>query len=223
MEITENSLHYSLYEAFACLVWYREDTPNAPLEAEAALTSRFYLDYVCLLLYAIGEDIAAFIVHFMGIEDDLIKYLQDPKVQKSLVRNKVFSHAASVGIYLINQHAQHEITESIQTFHNDPNWQRAINYRNKWVHEQPPIIAELGIQYARESRIQEVNGERLSISFGGGSPPELNIDELLNLMLSAANALSVTLTTLLEIVIRTRQELGETFDFQNRNITLEFS
>ncbi len=213
----------ALFEAQACLSWYRHESQQAPQEFEAALTSRFYLDHVGLLLYAIGEDISAFIVHFLCSGSDLQTYLQDPRNQKILESKSISSNSAKTGLYINEKFPEHEITNIIRELHSNRAWGESINYRNTWVHDQPPIIAELGMRYARESRIQEVNGERLSIEFGGGSEPEYTIDELLAIMVEATRALTVALTGLLEMVIRERQEMGEKFNFETRSISLEFS
>ncbi len=40
-----------LYECYACLAWYWEETPQHD-EFEAVLTSKFYVDHIAMLLYA---------------------------------------------------------------------------------------------------------------------------------------------------------------------------
>ena len=200
----------ALCEAFACLIWYREESPKAPLNFEAALTGRFYVDYVGLLLYAAGEDIGAFVTHFLGIKDDIRNYLEDAEVQKKLERKKISSNAAKVGLYLKDKFPDHEVTTIICDLHNNQHWQKAITYRNNWVHEQPPIVAEMGVQYARESRGREAEGKGRSISFGGGNPPKYTIDKLLDVMVSATDVFAAALWRLLEIVIRKREEFSKT-------------
>ncbi|MEZ4868338.1 MAG: hypothetical protein R3C14_43825 [Caldilineaceae bacterium] len=203
-----NLVRFSLYEALACLTWYRNESPKAPLEGEAVLTGKFYADYAALLLYAMGEDIAAFIINFLGVDAQLKNYLQDNEPR--LKRKNVFSTAAKVGIFMTSQYPNAPITESILALNKDQSWQKAISYRNAWVHEKPPIIHGLGIQYDRRSRVSK---DGKSISFGGGSEHKYTVDELLRIAISATEASAKTLSALLDIVIKRREGLGEKLDF----------
>jgi len=58
----------ALRNAYTQKIWYQELSPDAPHEIEAIFFSKFYLDYVPLLLYAMQEDVADFIVNFMNEE-----------------------------------------------------------------------------------------------------------------------------------------------------------
>ena len=208
----------ALHEAYACQVWYLEESPKASLDFEAALTGRFYADYVSLILYAAAEDIALFILHFLGAKQDYEAYLRDPVVEKKLRRKSILSKASKVGNYLEDRHPSDEITRIVRALRTDQEWDEAMRYRNTWVHEQPPLLEELGIQYARESRVQEVEGGR-RIYFGQGSLPQYSVNELLNVMHSATDAFAEALSSLLGVVIRKREELGEAFDFEGRTIS----
>ncbi|HEU5101504.1 MAG TPA: hypothetical protein VFU22_20920 [Roseiflexaceae bacterium] len=196
-------MRLGLHEAYACLAWYREETAQ-PSEFEAVLTSRFYIDHVAMLLYAAAEDIAAFIINFLECQDGFVRFAQN-------LRNaRVTSNAAKVGMFLRQHFADHDITNIIFTLHRTPEWDQALEYRNKWVHEQPPLVDGLGIQLNRLSRISE---DGTSISFGGGAPPEYTIDQLLEIMHQATIAFAACFSQLLDIVIQRREALGERFEF----------
>ncbi|MCB0197066.1 MAG: hypothetical protein KDJ65_34275 [Anaerolineae bacterium] len=206
----------ALHEAYACLIWYREDSPNAPREMTSVFLSKFYVDYATLFLYAIGEDIAAFIISFLGIESVIIDYLERPEVKQELSDKKISSNAGKVGLFMRDEYPGDEITQVILELHRNEHWRKSLKYRNIWVHEKPPIIEGLGIQYNRQSR---VNGNL--ITFGGGSDPEYAIDELLESVLQASYATANSLSRLTDILIEKRQDLGEIFDFDNGRVSTE--
>lgn len=208
----------SLFEAFACLIWYREESPKAPLEIEAINFAKFYADYATLLLYAIGEDIADFVINYLGISKDLKQFLNDPKIQRIMENKKVSSNAAKVGIYMKENLSENDITKIILDLKNDQNWKKSLDYRNEWVHEKPPIIRGLSIEYNRQSRVKKSKKGELSISFGGGSKPKYAIEELLDIILSAIEAVAKALSSLLEIVIKRREEF-EKLDYEKNRIT----
>ncbi len=174
------------------------------------------MDYATLFLYAIGEDIAAFIVAFLGIESDIKDYLKRPDIQQVLSDKRISSHAGKVGIFIKDEQPEHEITQVILELHTSEDWRKALKYRNIWVHEKPPIIEGLGIQYSRQSR---VTGN--SISFGGGSEPAYTIDDLLESVLQASVVAANSLSKLIDILIERREDLGEVFDFDNGRISTE--
>ena len=205
-------------EALACLIWYREVSPKAPIETSAVFLGGFYLDYATLLLYAAGEDIAAFVKAFLGIEAELKDYLRLPEIQKELSDKRISSEAARVGIFMKRKYPDHEITAITSELHRNSDWHRAIEYRNDWVHGKPPIIEGLGIQYDRKSRVVRNEGVGMEISFGGGSAPDHTIDELLNMTLLASEALAKALSSLVGILARKREELGEKFDFDRGEV-----
>ena len=211
----------ALHEAFACLSWYREESPKAPLELQAIALGKFYADYAALLLYAIREDIATFITYFLGIDADLKQYLIDPQIVYKLEGMKVSSNAAKIGIYMRDKFPDHSITKAILWLHSNRHWKKAIEYRNLWVHEKPPIIYGLGIEYDRESRVEESDDGKKSIGLGGGSKAKYTVDQLLEIVLSATFALAKTLSELVGILICRREEFGEKFDFDNNKITIK--
>jgi hypothetical protein len=54
-----SKIQYSLYEAFTCIFWNREQALQ-PSEENAILTGEYYLSYATLLMYAVAEDILFF-------------------------------------------------------------------------------------------------------------------------------------------------------------------
>lgn len=196
-------MRLGLHESYACLAWYREEAPQHT-EFEAVLTSKFYVDHIALLLYAAAEDIAAFVVSFLECENDFINFAQGMR------NTKVTSNAAKVGMFMSKRFAGHDITNIILTLHQTPQWDQALEYRNRWVHEQPPLVDGLGIQFNRVSRISP---DGTSISFGGGALPEYTVDQLLEIMHQATIAVASCFSRLLDIVIQRREALGEHFEF----------
>lgn len=210
----------ALFEAYACIAWYRELSPNKPKELEAVSSGKFFLDYVTLLLYATAEDISFFIIHFLDIADEVEKMAKDPVIQKQLAKRKISSNAGKVGFYLAKNARENEITKAVLTLHNNTNWKQAINYRNAWVHDKPPIIHGLGIEFSRKKHVvQDENGKR-SMFMGGGTEPQFTIDELADIVQKATTELAECLSTITNIVIREREALGEVFDFDNGRITV---
>ena len=217
-----DEVRLALHEAYACQAWYLEESPKAPHEFEAAFTCRFYADYVLLLLYAAAEDIAAFIKHFLGIGEERKEYNKNLETVRKLKEKSVSSNAAKVGIYLGDKYADHAITKIVLTLHNRRHWSDAMSYRNTWVHEKPPIIDQLGIQYDRNSRVRKTQKGGASISFGGGSGPKYTVEDLLEIAHGAASAFAEALSALLEVAIKRREKIGETFEFDSGGAGISF-
>ena len=212
------STSLALYEGYACLAWYLEESDKAPEAAAAAHTGRFYADCAALLLYAAAEDVAAFIISFLDAENDFKSYLNDPNTQNLMETLKISSSAAKVGLYMKERHPNHQMTALILALNDDQAWKKIMRYRNTWTHSQPPIVDGLGIQYKRESRVIETE-EGSFVPFGGGSQPEYSIDDLLESVLLAFKAFETLLLGLSEIVLTYRQVNGEEFDFDTGNIS----
>jgi hypothetical protein len=199
-------MHLGLHESYACLAWYREEAPQY-MEFQAVLTSKFYLDHIAMLLYAAAEDIAAFVVNFLECGDDFVHFGQ------RLRNRQTTSNAARVGMFMRQQYPDHDITNIIVTLHQTPEWNHALEYRNKWVHEQLPIVEGLGMQFNRLSRISP---DGTSISLSSGSPSEYTVDQLLRIMHQATVAFADSFSRLLDIVIQRRETLGEHFGFNDQ-------
>ena len=185
----------ALFEAQAKIAWYLEISPNAPDEFQATASGKFFLDYVTLLLYAIGEDISFFIIHYFNL--NITDYVKRPEIQAILDKKKISSNAGKVALYLSREMKNAKITGIISNLHKNPDWKKAIDYRNTWVHDKPPIISGLGNEFPRKIlRIStdETGKKNLEILSG---VPKYSIDQLLHVASNATQALS---TALFEIV-----------------------
>ena len=111
----------------------------------------------------------------------------------------------------------HEITDCILKLKSYPEWKKAMDYRNTWVHDKPPIIEGLGIQYDRKSRISAGNGVR-QIGSGGGAEPRYQIDELIKFAHKATEAGVEMLNSLVRILIARRIEMGESINFKTDKV-----
>jgi len=194
-------IRMSLHEAIACLTWYNEYSTKEHRDYTARFCARYYIDYAALLLYATAEDIAAFIIKFISDEDNYKVFLESPEAKKLFKEKRPYSKAAKIGIYLKLKHSDHNLTKIIFRLHDNQNWRETIKYRNNWVHDKPPIIAGLGIEYNRNSRINRSNNGNISIGFGGGSKAEYTFDRLFDVVFNSSKAICNTLSELLDIVI----------------------
>lgn len=195
---------FSLHEAYANMYWYGKKSKEENHKLKAILFGKYYTDYAALLLYAIGEDIAAFIINFMNIHKDFIEFFKNPDNKKLLKKKNIYSKAAKIGIYLKTKEPNSRITNIINRLFLNENWKESIEYRNLWVHDKPPIIHGLGIEDDRTYKVKNIDGKR-SISIGGGSKAKYKIDELFNIVLLASKALSDTLLELAEILLNKRE------------------
>ena len=150
---------YALHEAFAHLIWYREKSPSKPNEFAAVFFGRFYVTAVATCLYASGERLADAIIAMLGIDP-----LKLPASGVSL--------QGKVAQYLTAQKPGDLITCGVQSLAVSDVWKRSMDLRNRWVHEQPPLVAGGGMQFRRRKQwIQslEDNGRTTQVlTFGGG-------------------------------------------------------
>ena len=220
LEMTRTALYRS-YEGF---VWYKEESKQSAASKEfwAVREGKFYADYVVLLLYATAEDFAAFILHFLEIENEFKNWLEENSTQKILEKKKrISSMQAQVGVFMKKNYETHKITQSILSLRDNEFWKKAMNYRNTWVHEKPPIIEGLGYEYNRKTRLASGEGYR-GFSFGSGSSANFNVEELMEFANKATEICAKVASELLEVLIEKRAtELGETIDFENGQISAE--
>lgn len=83
-----------------------------------------------------------------------------------------------VGHYLIKEYPTHPVTKAVLRLVNSAEWIKTVNYRNDWVHNQPPTVEGMGIVYERRLR-WEVSKSYAQLSFGGGDEPRYSIADLL--------------------------------------------
>lgn len=201
---------YALGQAFASLVWFREEHPKAPLETEARVLGKFYTDDAALRLYATAEHIANFILAFLGIEKSVL----EPYEEKNASRAHV------VGKYLISEMPTHAITLAIKDLLSEETWGRVMHYRNIWVHEQPPLIEGVGIVYERKERWTKTEFGYAGAGIGYGDKPQYTVDHLLEMVCSASHALMKVLEKLTNILFACLRVMGIEID-ESGHITIK--
>ena len=183
----------ALHEALACLVWYREKSPSKPNEPAAVFASRFYATAVASCLYASGERLADTLIAMFEIDSS--------KLPKSAV-----SRQRKVAQYLATRMPGDPITVVVQSLGTSPDWKKSRKLRDRWVHEQPPIIGGFGIQYRRRQRwIRHVdqNGEAFDLlDWGGGDEPDYSIDEMVSIVGGALKAF----VSVFELVVKSYEQ-----------------
>ena len=156
---------YALFEHFAHREYYRESETNGSA-ITATFFEKYYLDDAALRLYAGAEHLANAVVFMLNLSDDALLPYQE----------KYTSQHTKVGMFLKRERADWMLTRTFVELVARPEWQFTMTYRNRWVHEQPPTIGGLGIQY-RRVRPWKVSsdGSKKFLAFGAGDPPEFDI------------------------------------------------
>jgi hypothetical protein len=131
-------------------------------EMDAVFFEVYYLDDVVLRLYSAAEHLANALIMMLGITDaDLAPY------------QRTASQWEKVRKYLNSARHGQALTNACNKLRRSGAWRFAMSYRGRWVHNQPPPVAGLGISYRRKRRWkQSTDGKTYSLSFGEGDPPE---------------------------------------------------
>jgi len=159
---------YALHEYCAHRKWYEERRETAKPDA-AVYFARFYLSDVALRLYAAAEHLAAAILAIMDLsEADLGK----PKKCRTSLQARVGKHMRDVW-------PDHPLTLAVRGLDDATEWHRAMEFRNRWVHSQPPTVDGLGLVWRRGNRWEhdEPSG-KWKLGVGGGAPPEYSVSDL---------------------------------------------
>jgi hypothetical protein len=158
-----------LNECFRHKIWYQEKC-SPPNEKLAVIFMRFYIDAIVSQLYAAGEHLANAIICLLDLaEGQLEKY-----------RNNRVSQQSILGHYLANEEADNPITKAVLELAGSKEWRKTMDYRNNWVHEQPPTVSGLGSVYRRCRRwIRSEDGKSFKLGLGSGDDPEYSVDEIL--------------------------------------------
>ena len=207
-----NSAKISWHNAYVQNIWYKKYEENTPSDIEVIIFSKYYLDYIPLLLYAVKEDVAAFILNFLDKLAEFQKWSKLPTTVSLFEKKRVISNAGKTGLFMKEKYANHQLSKAIFTLISNESWQKAIKYRNSWVHEKPPIIEGLGLQHSRESRIKNENGKR-SFGFGGSSKPDYSIVELFDITKGSIEAGVVLINELITIVDHKSDEIKNKIKF----------
>ena len=94
-----------------------------------------------------------------------------------------------------------KITSIVSNLHKNPDWKKALDYRNTWVHDKPPIISGLGNEFPRKiHRITTDATGAKNLEILGGVP-QYSIDQLLHVTSNATQALSTALSEIVEMVL----------------------
>lgn len=161
-------VRYALFEAQAHGIWHREKS-DEPSELAAIVYERFYYDDAALRFYAAGEYLAEAIRFMLEIDDAaLAPYEKDRTSRQSIL-----------GHYLVAEAPAHAVTLAVKRLVGSAPWTAAMDYRNRWVHDQPPLIRGLGINCRRERRWKRAGeGQPWRLGLGGGDAPELTSTEI---------------------------------------------
>lgn len=177
---------HALHEAYAHRIWYLEKRPE-PSPRAAAWFIRFYSDDVALRLYASAEHLAAAIVAMLEIDP-----LRIPKIKKT-------SRNCAVGGFLASQMSEHPITRAVSELQKCEAWGKTMQYRHRWVHDQPPLLEGTGIVWKRaslwEHRVDEAGKESNVLTIGVGSKPEMTVEYLFDLVEGALEKFVETTVT----------------------------
>lgn len=173
--------NYALRESYAHKIWYKEKSQN---NLSSFFFEKFYMDDVALRLYSAAEHLAYAIKYMLRISDKSLK-----KVNKSSI-----SLANKIGKYLLKHRPDHNLSNAVNALVRNASWLKAINYRNDWVHNKPPIIFSQSIQWKRERRWIEIIKNNKIIGYqlqgcGRGDAATFTIDEIHCIMKEALFAL----------------------------------
>ena len=160
---------FALFEAFAHKVWFEnyEAESNRWVGIHFA---RFFADDSALRLYSAGEHLAAGLINMLEIsKKQLAKCGKQKRINLKLAR---------VAQHLWAERPDDEISKSLQRLITSKDWNATLEYRNKWVHNQPPLISGVGIVYERRNR-WIVSDDAIAVTFGGGDKPHHSVEELL--------------------------------------------
>jgi len=192
LEDTLNALFQIRIGFIECIehkIWFREKC-NPPNSELAIIYMRFFVDAAVSQLYAACEHLANAIISMLEITDD----------QLESYRSNRTSQQSILGHYLADKQADHPITKGILSFAKSPEWEKTLDYRNRWVHAQPPMVSGIGTIYKRNRRwVQSKNMKwAMVIGLGSGDEPEYSIDEVLGFVLPA----TFQFVELFDIVVR---------------------
>lgn len=166
---------YSLREAYASLIWYREKS-STPNEEAAIWHARFYTTAAASCLYAAAEDVARAIIEMLEIT----------KLEVPCKRNA--SLQVQVGKHLSKHLGEEAVTEGVCELSRSESWRKTMKWRNRWVHEQSQVRG-LGIVYERKKRWERFKSSAGHQGFvlrcGGGDEPEYSVDDVLGFVTTA--------------------------------------
>lgn len=209
---TLGSAVYALGEVFAHQRWYlkKKEPPN---EMTAAFFSRYYADDAVLRLYSAGEqylDVA--IKKMLKINKKQLadynkeireSYKKEGKDPRKITRLEI------IGGFLSVQETVYPFTKAITSLADSKEWGKTVDYRNRWVHKQPPTVAEMGIVYKRGKRWKQLPNGRYTLGIGGGDKPEYSAEDLVGFIKPAIFKFTDTFTSVVEFYTELLKNTGE--------------
>jgi hypothetical protein len=202
---TLREARYALREAYANKIWHLEKiTP--PDEIGAIIYSRFYLDDVALRLYPAGEHLAYAIIKMLEIKDSTLVPFKENRISLQSI----------VGRFLEETKTDHPITRAVIKLAKSEEWIKTHNYRNSWVHEQPPTLKGLGMVFKRRKR-WVAHRNSLVIPIGEGDDPDYSIEDLFMFIKPALFIFTETFEKVLNIFIELLKKKGIVYSYQPLN------
>ena len=204
---------YALSEVFAHQVWYLEKK-DPPSKMAAAFFGRFYADDVALRLYSAGEQyLVDAIKKMLEIsEKQLAPYKMErkKKYKREEINPRKITRLEIVGDFLSAQETVYPFTEAIASLADLKEWKTTVDYRNRWVHEQPPTVKGLGIVYKRGRRWKPLlTGKGYTLGIGGGDKPEYSVDKLVKFIQPAMFKFTDTLTSVVKFYTELLKDAGK--------------
>ncbi len=205
---------YALHEVFAHRIWYlqKKDPPN---EITAAFFGRFYADDAALRLYSAGEQY---------LVDAIKKMLEIKRTQLAPCKKRIekqhktagegqrkITRLEIIGDFLSAQETVYPFTEAITSLKDLEEWKTTVDYRNRWVHEQPPTVAGMGIVHRRGKRWKQLPNGGNTLGLGGGDEPEYSTEGLVGFIKPAMFQFKDTLTSVVRFYIEILQSQGVSF------------
>ena len=102
---------------------------------------------------------------------------------------------STVADFMRKQMQSHLLTKRVIALGTSKEWQKAMDYRNNWVHDQPPTVAGLGHVFERKkrwTRVEQNVSVLYTLGVGGGDPPKYTIDQIIAFVEPALNGFADT-------------------------------
>jgi len=203
---------YALSEVFAQQIWYLEkkDPPDKML---AAIFGRYYADDAALRLYSAGEQyLVDAIKKMLEISEQQLKlYKRKRKIryQKEGKDQRKITKLEIIGAFLSAQETVYPFMEAITSLADLKEWKTTVDYRNRWVHEQPPTVEGMGIVYKRGKRWKPLPNGRYTLGIGGGDKPEYSVEDLVGFIKPAMFKFTDTLTSVVKFYTELLKHAGK--------------
>jgi hypothetical protein len=233
---------FAIYEARAHWIWFNEKK-SPPNVSKARGYARFFLDDAALRLYAAQEFLAHAIVNMLELDDEVLQryskkaptaqlkgraptcrfytFLCHKKERKEKQEQKPISRAATVGLLLKNECPKHPLTQAALGLHNQSEWAKTIEYRNKWVHEQPPLVEGVGSSFLAKSAWKE-EGESRSLTIGVSDEPQDTVEDLFGFIQPALKFFVETLEAVVSYYLNLLKKQGINVDIEKGMVNISF-